>query len=95
MTLFSKLTDREGDRLMFQNNHLVWGLDARFFYGSEMGVGKEVWKKESPFLVNTSYNGKPQAVQFSSVTQTCPTLCYPMHCSTPNLPVHHQLPEFT
>ena len=34
-------------------------------------------------------------VQFSSVTQSCPTLCYPMNRSTPGLPVHHQLPEFT
>jgi len=34
-------------------------------------------------------------VQFSSVTQSCPTLCNPMNCSTPGLPVHHQLPEFT
>ena len=30
----------------------------------------------------------------SSVTQSCPTLCHPMDCSTPGLPVHHQLPEF-
>ena len=35
------------------------------------------------------------SVQFSSVAQSCPTLCYPMNCSTPGLPVHHQLPEFT
>ena len=34
-------------------------------------------------------------VQFSSVTQSCPTLCEPMNCSTPGLPVHHQLPELT
>ena len=33
--------------------------------------------------------------QLSSVTQSCPTLCDPMDCSTPGLPVHHQLPEFT
>ena len=33
--------------------------------------------------------------QFSSVTQSCPTLCDPMDCSTPDLPVHHQLPEST
>ena len=33
--------------------------------------------------------------QFSSVTQSCPTLCDPMDRSTPGLPVHHQLPEFT
>ena len=32
---------------------------------------------------------------FGSVTQSCPTLCDPMNCSTPGLPVHHQLPEFT
>ena len=31
----------------------------------------------------------------SSVTQLCPTLCSPMDCSTPGLPVHHQLLEFT
>ena len=31
--------------------------------------------------------------QFSSVIQSCPTLCDPMDCSTPGLPVHHQLPE--
>ena len=33
--------------------------------------------------------------QFSSVTQSCPALCDPMHCSTSGLPVHHQPPEFT
>ena len=32
--------------------------------------------------------------QFSSVTQSCPSLCYPMDCSTPGLPVHYQLLEF-
>ena len=32
-------------------------------------------------------------VQFSSVTQSCPTLCNPMDCSTPGIPIHHQLPE--
>ena len=31
----------------------------------------------------------------SSVTQSCPTLCDPMDCSMPGLPVHHQLLEFT
>ena len=38
---------------------------------------------------------KTTSVQFSSVTQWCPTLCDPMNCSMPGLPVHHQLPEFT
>ena len=35
------------------------------------------------------------SVQFSSVAQSCRTLCDPMNRSTPGLPVHHQLPEFT
>ena len=35
------------------------------------------------------------SVQLSSVAQLCPTLCDPMDCSTPGLPVHHQLPEST
>ena len=35
------------------------------------------------------------SVQFSSVAQSCPTLSDPMNCSTPGLPVHHQLLEFT
>ena len=34
------------------------------------------------------------SVQFNSVAQLCPTLCNPMNCSTPGLPVHHQLPGF-
>ena len=35
------------------------------------------------------------SVQFSSVAQSCPPLCDPMNRSTPGLPVHHHLPEFT
>ena len=38
---------------------------------------------------------KRYSVQFSSVTQSCPTLCDPMNHSMPGLPAHHQLPEFT
>ena len=34
-------------------------------------------------------------IQFISVAQSCPTLCNPINRSTPGLPVHHQLPEFT
>ena len=33
------------------------------------------------------------SVQFSSITQSCPTLCDPIDCSTPGFPVHHELPE--
>ena len=44
-----------------------------------------------PQLLNDFFS----SVQFSSVTQSCLTLCDPMNCSTPGLPVHHQLPEST
>ena len=35
------------------------------------------------------------SVQFNSVAQPCPTLCDPINCGTPGLPVHHQLQEST
>ena len=44
--------------------------------------------------INLDKCGIP-TIQFSSVAQTCPTLCNPMNHSTPGLPVHHQLPEST
>ena len=50
-----------------------------------------VWEVEKRVLLNWLCTGC--SVQFSSVTQSCPTLCDPMDCSTPGLPVHHQLPE--
>ena len=40
-------------------------------------------------------SGPISSVQFSSVAQSSLTLCDPMNCSTPGLPVHHQFPEFT
>ena len=43
----------------------------------------------------TNLNHQFSSVQFTSVTQSCPNLCDPVNCSTPGLPVHHQLPEFT
>ena len=46
------------------------------------------------FTVSASYLTL-SSVQFSLVSQSCPTLCDLMNCSTPGLPVHHQLPEFT
>ena len=41
------------------------------------------------------FDVKQFTIQFSSVAQSCPTLCDPMNYSAPGLPVHHQLPEFT
>ena len=49
------------------------------------------WTEQEPGMGSCQL---PQ-LQFSSVTQACPTLCDPMNRSTRGLPVHHQLPEFT
>ena len=49
-----------------------------------------MWKPRNQYLYHMWVS-----VQFSSVSQSCPTLCDPMNCSMPGLPVHHQLLEFT
>ena len=59
---------------------------------------KSSTNNERACKINPSYDRCPivlASVQFSSVAQSCPTLCDPMNCSTPELPVHHQLLEFT
>ena len=43
--------------------------------------------------LHSSFNIKQ--IQFSSAAQSCLTLCDPMNCSIPGLPVHYQLPDFT
>ena len=51
------------------------------------------WDSLNVYQLGTG--SKSCSVQYGSVTQSCLTLCDPMDCSTPGLPVHHQLPEFT
>ena len=46
-------------------------------------------------LVSIELLGATGSVQFSSAAQSCPTFCDPMNHSTPGLPIHHHLPEFT
>ena len=52
-------------------------------------VGTQCWWDK--ICTNFLLPGDQTGVQFSSVTQVCPILCNPMGCSTPGLPVHHQL----
>ena len=54
-----------------------------------------VSKIDNKDLLYSTGNSTQCSVLFSSVAQSSPTLCNPMDCSTPGLPVHHQLPEFT
>ena len=66
---------------------LKWIADALYFQSSvalKNSEGREIYQLEGLW-----------AVQFSSVAQSCLALCDSMNCSSPGLPVHHQLPEFT
>jgi len=47
------------------------------------------------FSVKPQHESAIRSDQIRSIAQSCPTLCDPMNHSTPGLPVHHQLPEFT
>ena len=68
-----------------------------------LNVYKDIIKKNYHFkdedniciLKKYVYYDLNNSVQFSSVAQSCLTLCDPLNCSTPGLPVHHHLPEFT
>ena len=69
-------------------------------HGQRSLAGYSPWSRKTDLtkrLNNNNHNilGSVGGVQFSSVTQSCLTLCDPMNCSTPGLPVHHQLPEFS
>ena len=70
--------------LMFQKVYIFfWQPCRKLIVGNTL---KLIWPGfESMFSM----------IQFSSVTQSCPTLCNPMDCCTPDFPVHHQLLEFT
>ena len=65
--------------VMVRSSHKLW------FTGGGTGNPVQYSCLENPI----------SSVQFSSVAQSCPTLCNPMNHSMPGLPVHHQLPEFT
>ena len=60
-----------------------------FFLGGHLRMSRPKCRHFSCSFKSTAVS------KFSSVIQLCQTLCDPMHCSTPGLPVHHQLPEFT
>ena len=55
-----------------------------------MSPPTDEWRKKLWYIYTMD-----DSVQFSSVAQSCPTLCDPMNHSTSGLPVHHHLPEFT
>jgi len=66
--------------------HLDFGTIRCIIYLSMLRGYKNYAKQRKYFVI---------ILQFSSVAQSCPTLCDTMNRSTPGLPVHHQLPQFT
>ena len=77
---------------LLRNLYPVQEATVRTMYGTidwfKIGKGVQQGYIFSLCLLNLN-------AEFSSVAQSCPTLCNPMDCSMPGLPVHHQLPEFT
>ena len=87
------------------------GLQSKYSGGSNSQYGPSSWGAQHGAQTHCSLRRTSAIViilpfidcllgmrvfsQFSSVTQSCLTLCDPMNRSTPDLPVHHQLPEFT
>ena len=69
----------------------VWGtaLPDRFLLATQGPPCRGSWSHFAASHIPTV-----PSIQFSSVAQPCVTLCNPMNCSSPGLPVHHQLPEF-
>ena len=86
-------------------NNFRYADDTAFITESEEELKTSRWKvKEESEKAGLKLNiqntkimasGPISSVQFSSVAQSCPTLCNPMNHSTPGLPVHQQLLEFT
>ena len=76
--------------------HLYWckWQDYICFYGWIKFYCMNISQFLYPFTYRWALRFSPY-LQFSSVAQSCPTFCSLMNCSTPGLPVHHQLPEFT
>ena len=82
---------------------IIWKDTCIPVFIAALFIIAKTWKQPECLLAQEwihIYNGvllshKKDSVQFSSVAQSCLTLCNPMNCSTPGLPVHHQLPEFT
>ena len=80
----------------------LWYIYTREYYSATKKNAFESvlmrWMKLETIIqseVSQKENTNTVSVQFSSVTQSCPTLCNPMNRSMPALPVHHLLPEFT
>ena len=69
--------------------------DTKGIFHAKMGSVKDRNGRDLTEAENIKKRWQEYTDQIRSVAQSCPTLCDPMNRSTPGLPVHHQLPEFT
>ena len=83
----------QGSTAKVSPSNFTWLLaEFRTLQGTGLRASISCWLLVWGFL---QFQRALSSVQFSSVTQSCLRLCDPMNRSTPGLPVHHQLPEFT
>ena len=99
----SEVSQKEKDKISYSNTY-IWNLEEwywrTYLQGStgetdienrliDMGKGEERVRCMERVTWKSAFS------QFNSAAQSCPTPCNPVDCSTPGLPVHHQLLEFT
>ena len=71
-------------------------INLNLFFKKKKKINKTIAALQTVLVsVVQQHKSAIRSDQIRSVAQSCPTLCDPMNCSTPGLPIHHQLPEFT
>ena len=85
--------DEEGHYIMIKGS--IQEEDIKLVNIYAPNIGAPQYMRQTITNIKGEIDSNTITVQFSSVAQSCPTLCDPMNCSTPGLPVHHQLPKFT
>ena len=80
--------------LFVRGRHLTWVISSKTT-PCPTACRLQSWRTSGQTIHRAGTQPHSLAAQFSSVAQSCPTLCNPMDCNMPGFPVHHQLPELT
>ena len=97
---YTEWSKSEEEKQTLRINTYIWNLERWYWQTYTQGSSRDTDVENR--LVDTAGERESRTnrehrhiyIQFSSVAQSCLTLCDPMDCSTPGHPVHHQLPEF-